>query len=1222
MRRAVGSTPAESTLAVSMEITHRSRTVLSACGHFLQVQFLRELDPSCRAATDSVSPVQSGMPLAQFLGLHAPCGAIQEAEKRSSLAHLQMPCSDRRHIATKTGQQKMCGACWCFPRRVVLYFGPSATPVRRELSSHCAGSCASLGLVSARPHLKPLLLPIGASRIQQPTDKKMRAAFCKLTSKLSASSLEDLGLMELPSAHKKDMSVVRCGSFLPAAVDASSEGLAKSSRGRAFQQPSRLPCLRLRCLKLAAQPQQEHQQCKLDCKPQLQLARRAGSLLPTRNCPTFQLDNSVRVPCGRAHGLRLVCVVSSRGQLQGASLCALSASWDLQTLVRCEKRDSILQSSLVRTCQNFVTSLPAASSNSSVLACSNLQRSGHQSAAAECLLRCVTVEQDTALTVAGTVHLGSGSTKLHAAFCNLDAATRGPMQAVTALGQSLDFWPLRASGANRMAKMLVHCATLHSSTVIAATSTCAMQAEGGGNCQQKECNRSPRSACALAPTSYLPSFPASFLREALKCQDNNLQAISEPRCQVIRRVRSTPSSVMRELPCYLAPRPRATFSSVLECDDDSALTTSELWRSKVPARADEQKTGVALCTMSAACSQIPLGRLTLPRPPEPPADLAQRSSSGAEMLPVCGVPCWGFACQQLASKNTWQCISIVMAPALQHGWLATCRDVSLDFLCGAAPKKPVLPLVFFSTSHPVRAGQAADISERRLALTCRPWQQAGQSQPLRRQSPLGQVCAGEEDRHRGIVVSSASLLFQAPAIAGTSEASASWHKLAQQQQQQRNQFAQAGTSWHSRLCGLKLAGLQQTQQQQLAVCRAAAAAGRFVAGRAASHSAWDAGSRLSSGKPQLGWVVAIGFRREGTAASCGPATFLPVSRLQKHQRPLCWRTPVLLRSRPAAALPKKQTPAMTGITCGADYSDLNLPLMQAACGDDTPCMSSPTLLLPQRGQAPQQPDFQLLIQRPQLLSFAAHWQSGLHVTTKSDATCQGSARHARAEERSVLPSCCMLSLVDRVLATTPHSKVHHRATYSWNIELHMRSSCSGQQQQTPLGAEPSAILPCICIPKQAARSLAAPSFIHLHSCLGQAAVMTRSPIDLLQFGCVSSFVRATPVLHPARIAPLSHGGLVAPCESDAPTSCSPCRVLTSLNLNGMVASSHLQECPRRAFACERGIQCTRSVEDCFWLSGLARHPSASSYVQIVETAPGSHSLRGLRLLEHGCSSLQ
>ncbi|CAE8646125.1 unnamed protein product [Polarella glacialis] len=176
MRRAVGGTPAESTLAVSMEITHRSRTVLFACGHFLQVQFLRELDPSCRAATDSVSLVRSGMPLAQFLGLHAPCDAIQEAEKRSTLAHLQMPCSDRRHIATKTGQQKMCGASWCFPRRVVLHFGPSATPVRRELSSHCAGSCASLGLVSARPHLKPLLLPIGASRIQQPTDKKMRVA--------------------------------------------------------------------------------------------------------------------------------------------------------------------------------------------------------------------------------------------------------------------------------------------------------------------------------------------------------------------------------------------------------------------------------------------------------------------------------------------------------------------------------------------------------------------------------------------------------------------------------------------------------------------------------------------------------------------------------------------------------------------------------------------------------------------------------------------------------------------------------------------------------------------------------------------------------------------------------------------------------------------------------------------------------------------------------------
>ncbi|CAE8601887.1 unnamed protein product, partial [Polarella glacialis] len=214
MRRAVGGTPAESTLAVSVEITHRSRTVLSACGHFLQVQFLRELDPSCRAATDSVSPVQSGMPLAQFLGLHVPCGAIQEAEKRSSLAHLQMPCSDRRHIATKTGQQKVCGASWCFPRRVVLHFGPSAT---WQLQS-----VASLARTA-----KPLLLPIGASRIQQPTDKKMRAAFCKLTSKLSASSLEDLGLMELPSAHKKDMSVVRCGSFWPAAVDASREGRAE-----------------------------------------------------------------------------------------------------------------------------------------------------------------------------------------------------------------------------------------------------------------------------------------------------------------------------------------------------------------------------------------------------------------------------------------------------------------------------------------------------------------------------------------------------------------------------------------------------------------------------------------------------------------------------------------------------------------------------------------------------------------------------------------------------------------------------------------------------------------------------------------------------------------------------------------------------------------------------------------------------------------------------------
>ncbi|CAE8637786.1 unnamed protein product [Polarella glacialis] len=562
--------------------------------------------------------------------------------------------------------------------------------------------------------------------------------------------------MELPSAHKKDMSVVRCGSFLPAAVDASREGLAKSSRFPAAISPFRLPCLRLRCLKLAAQPQQEQQQCKLDCKPQLQLARRAGSLLPTRNCPTFQLDNSIRVPCGRAHGLRLVGVVSSKGQLQGTSLCALSA-WDPQTLIRCEKRDSILQSSPVRTCQNFVTSLPAASSNSSVLVCSKSQRSG-----------------------------------LVPASFMLPSATWMRLQPVLARGvrctqsQLLDTrWS--PGPCARGAKMLPRCTTPRSSAGMQA-------ATAGSKCQQKECYRSPRSACALAPTSYLPSFPASFLREALKCQDSNLQAISEPRCQVIRRVRSTPSSVMRELPCYLAPRPRATFSSVLESDDDSALTTSELWRSKVPARADEQKTAVALCTMSAACSQIPLGRLTLPRPPAPPADLAQRSSSGAEMLPVCGVPCWGFACQQLASKNTWQCISIVVAPALQHAWPATCRDVRfLEFLCGAVPRKPALPLLFFGVAHPIRAGQAADILERRLALACRPGQQAGQSQPLRRRSPLGQLNAGEEDRHRGIVVSSASLLFQAPAIAGTSEASASWHKLAQQQQ--RNQFAQAGTKW-------------------------------------------------------------------------------------------------------------------------------------------------------------------------------------------------------------------------------------------------------------------------------------------------------------------------------------------------------------------------------------------------------------------------------------------
>ncbi|CAE8649582.1 unnamed protein product, partial [Polarella glacialis] len=298
MRRAVGGTPAESTLAVSMEITHRSRTVLFACGHFLQVQFLRELDPSCRAATDSVSLVRSGMPLAQFLGLHAPCDAIQEAEKIKSSTFadaLFRPTAHRNEDWAAENVWRVLGfstpGCASFRP-----FGNLATPVRRELSSHCAGSCASLGLVSAR---KPLLLPIGASSIQQPTDKK-------LTSKLSASSLE---------AHKKVW-------------------------------------------------------------PNL-----AGAGLSSSH---FVSHAFAFAAC--------------------TSLCALSA-WDPQTLIRCEKRDSILQSSPVRTCQNFVTSLPAASSNSSVLVCSKSQRSGQQVAAAECLLRCVTVEQDTACMV-GAVHLG------------------------------------------------------------------------------------------------------------------------------------------------------------------------------------------------------------------------------------------------------------------------------------------------------------------------------------------------------------------------------------------------------------------------------------------------------------------------------------------------------------------------------------------------------------------------------------------------------------------------------------------------------------------------------------------------------------------------------------------------------------------------------------------------------------------------------------------------
>ncbi|CAE8725471.1 unnamed protein product, partial [Polarella glacialis] len=241
MRRAVAGTPAESTLAVSMEITHRSRTELSACGHFLQVQFLRELDPNRRASTGGFSPLQSGMPvgslqehqvaLAQFLGIHAHRGTFQEASKRSSSsALLQRPWSDRRHISTQTGQQRMYGASCCFCGRVVLHFSPAATSLRRELSSRCAGQ---QGLVSAKPHLKLLLLTTGASLPPSifSMEKKMRTALCKLTSKLSASSLEDLGLMELPSAPRKDMSVVRCRSFLPAAVDASREGLAKSSWG-------------------------------------------------------------------------------------------------------------------------------------------------------------------------------------------------------------------------------------------------------------------------------------------------------------------------------------------------------------------------------------------------------------------------------------------------------------------------------------------------------------------------------------------------------------------------------------------------------------------------------------------------------------------------------------------------------------------------------------------------------------------------------------------------------------------------------------------------------------------------------------------------------------------------------------------------------------------------------------------------------------------------------
>ncbi|CAE8639503.1 unnamed protein product, partial [Polarella glacialis] len=121
-------------------------------------------------------------------------------------------------------------------------------------------------------------------------------------------------------------------------------------------------------------------------------------------------------------------------------------------------------------------------------------------------------------------------------------------------------------------------------------------------------------------------------------------------------------------------------------------------------------------------------------------------------------------------------------------------------------------------AHPIRAGQAADILERRLALACRPGQQAGQSQPLRRRSPLGQLCAGEE-------------------------------------------FAQAGTSWHNRLCGLKLAALQQ----------------------AAPHPAWDAGSRLAehaaahNGRPSL--LLLVGASRQFLAQ---PILSIPV---MHHVRP-------------------------------------------------------------------------------------------------------------------------------------------------------------------------------------------------------------------------------------------------------------------------------------------------------------------------------------------------
>ncbi|CAE8647026.1 unnamed protein product, partial [Polarella glacialis] len=135
-------------------------------------------------------------------------------------------------------------------------------------------------------------------------------------------------------------------------------------------------------------------------------------------------------------------------------------------------------------------------------------------------------------------------------------------------------------------------------------------------------------------------------------------------------------------------------------------------------------------------------------------------------------------------------------------------------------------------------------------------------------------------------------------------------------------------------------------------------------------------------------------------------------------------------------------------------------------------MSSPPLL-PQRAQALQkpdfrQPDFQPLIQ----MSFAAHWKSGLHVTTRSEARCQGSARHARAEapndpavsklpstDLTTVPACQLRkpALVSMLRKTTDGVRCAQKAQgHEWSVLQSVHSSVARQppfqSQVTAFGA--------------------------------------------------------------------------------------------------------------------------------------------------------------------------